>query len=238
MIFTACQALPDTEHLGYGVTDTIARKIVTESFDRIELVLEQYRENDLFDTDNDIINEDLLDEKRSSDKQEEFLKPYRGAFRALFAEERLEPLMRTLLYEYYHSMHDPDLSKNNIDLRFELVEEKEDEFTARFIQMADATHQEKPREFTVVYVKEHQVWLLYDYHIEEIDNPKLDLTIEDIKEYYHYQHNSQADMIDSTEEYYIFRIKKKDDQEAEPYVVAFHRDTTLQNPELAGQYKP
>lgn len=233
----ACQALPDLDDLEYGLNDTIARKIVWESLDRLELVLNQYYDETLLDENKDIINENLIDEKKNTAEQEKFLKPYRGAFRALLAEEQLEPLMRKIIYEYYGSMQTDYLSNQHMDIRFELVDQEEEAFTASFIQLADGEHFEHPRKFTVTYTKEHQEWLLDDYTVEEIDNPKLDLTIEDIKEYYHYQHNSQAEMIDSTEEYYIFRIKEKDVKEPESYVVAIHRDTSLENPELAQQYE-
>lgn len=245
LFLISCQAIDDinftdedAENNFIELTDATAHKIVWENLDRIEMVLTEYFDEAIMYADESIITEDILDETKDTEEIEDFLRPYRGAFQALMSEDQLELLMREYVYVDYTSMHNRHLSRQNMHIRFQIKEQSAEQFEASFIQLADEAYNPVPVQYTVTYVKAYNEWLLHDYEMESLEGESLELTVHDIKDYYHNIHQSEAELIDSLDDYLVFRItpsKKAPDQER--YFVAINIHDSLNDYDLAAEYE-
>lgn len=245
VFMTGCQAIEEIREANrvdendfIELTNPTGRKIVSENLDRIQMVLTEYHDEALMSANNPIITEDILDEKKDTEAIENLLKPYRGAFQALVAEENLEKLMRTYVYEDYTSIHGSDLSPQKMHVRFEIEEQTADQFTATFIELADEAYHPLPTKYRVSYIKMYNEWLLHSYESESVEDGSLELTVHDIKEYYQHIHLSEAELVDSPDNYLVFRVTPSNRAEKEErYFVAINIHDSLFDDDLAAEYE-
>lgn len=242
LLFISCQDLSRTDILQSDnegefieLSNDASKKIVLQNSSRIELVLEEYFDEDLFYNNDDVITKDIFNEEKDTEEVADLLRRYREGFRALIDQKHLEPLLREYVYYAYTSMHGGYLSTINLQTRFEVTEQSPKHFEATFLQLADEAHNPIPVQYTVTYVKKFGEWLLYDYEIKSMEDESLELTVHDMKEYFRNVYNSQAELLDTREDYLILEIAPDDEQE--PYVVAINIHDSSFSVELAAEYE-
>lgn len=216
------------------LTKEQAHKIVWDHLDRVDFVLREY-----YDADHqDLVTEDLLEEKNDTEEIKKLLKPYRGAFRALIDDDSLEPMMRKFIYDSYYPEEDElYLEQANMHTRFEIVDQEKEEITVSFVRLADEK-KPYPVKFTLTYVEQYDEWLLSEYEIESLKDQSLQLTVQDMKNYYRQVHFSDADLIEKKDNHLILKITPSERaKEKNPYIVAINIDTSLPNKKIKKEYE-
>lgn len=241
LLVTGCQSFegispseqdPDANFV--ELTNETAKKAVWDNLDRIEVVLTEYYD----EQHESIVTEAILDETNDTDEINDFLRPYRGAFRALVADEQLEERMREYVYLQYHSKDDEYLLKDSLHIRFRIVEQTADQFKATFIQLADETSHPEPLQHTVTYVKEHQEWLLEDYDVDTFKEDSLELTVGELKDYYRAHTFTDAELITTVDDYFILKLTPfRNEVYDEPQIIAINIHDSSVDEQLAQSYK-
>lgn len=220
------------------LSDTEAKKIVWNNLTKIERVLDKHFDEAILYAEDPIVTEDILDENYNPPEIANLLALYKGDFRTLFSRDILGEFTRMFIYFQYTSMHGDYLSTRNMHMRFQITEQEKDMFVATFIELADEAYTPFPVRYTVYYVKENDQWLLDDYSAELIDDEPLELTVNEIRNYYKDTLESEALFIETIGDYHIFNITPlRHNRNGDSFIAAINMNDSTFNYNLQNEYE-
>lgn len=131
------------------------------------------------------IDENTFAAGKSSEKTENIVDETKEDFEHLVAANLLDEWVRCYLYSTYVSYHREYLNSDEIQTRFEVLDQSDDHFEVSFITLeneggisylAGTQH--------LHYIKENEHWVIEDIEFITPDEKPLNLTFDDLKEYY------------------------------------------------------
>lgn len=190
------------------LSDEQIKDIIINNLDQMESSIQKDFDESLMP-----IDENTFSEGESNTETESIVDKTKKDFENLVATDILDEWVRHYLYSAYISYHKEYLNTDDIQTRFEVLNQSDDNFEISFINLesngglsyiAGTQH--------LFYIKENGHWLLHDMEFFNPDVKPLDLTFKDLKEYYSQfnEDNIKFEAIEETnvngEKYLIYKL--------------------------------
>lgn len=162
-----------------------AKELVTETLTAMtDVLLGEVAEHPEFYNVN--INVESVEQaKRDIDQVEGDMKTQFGKVREVFAEyihsDHLDDMYYEFIYFAYVTHHLEFLNKNNLEVRLQIEEQDESQFTYSFITIEDEVGFNIPGTYELSFEKEGDDWKFSSYTFTNVSDQPLNLTKEDIE---------------------------------------------------------
>lgn len=190
------------------MSDEQIKEIIINNLDQMESSIQKDFDESLMP-----IDENTFAEGESNTETEDIVEKTKKDFENLVATDTLDEWVRHYLYSAYISYHKEYLNTDDIQTRFEVLNQSNDKFEISFINLesngglsyiAGTQH--------LFYIKENGHWVLQDREFFNPDVKPLDLTFKDLNEYYSQfdEDNIKFEAIEETnvngENYLIYKL--------------------------------
>lgn len=170
----------DEENDEKTMSDAHIKDIIKTNLDEMEYSVQTNFDESLMP-----IDETTFAAGESSEKAENIVSETKKDFEHLVAASILDEWVRCYLYSAYVSYHREYLNSDDIQARFEVLDQSDDQFEISFITLeneggvsylAGTQH--------LYYIKENEHWVIEEHEFITPEEEPLNLTFDDLKEYY------------------------------------------------------
>ncbi|HLQ73569.1 MAG TPA: hypothetical protein VK125_05010 [Bacillota bacterium] len=172
------------------------KRILVKNLDAIDNVMLKLHEAHFYTDDHWEIQESILNPSLDDKETDRAIQKTKKLLEGLVEKKLLEKVVRLKLYDFFRHLEGASLRSSNIATRFEVMEQSEDYFKVSFLDLESDAGYTPAGTYIVEYEKKNNSWKLSDFDFINVDQKKLHLTYDDIKEAY----ESNGDKVHYVEE--------------------------------------